>query len=177
MVGSFGTPTEQAFSKGEVIVKEGHEGSVFYIIATGEVEVSKQGAGLSAYLGCLLACMYVYHPRYPCIPGSALDFVCEGAWNNKPVELHLVFHRQPAVPIVGFVFARIRVVTGVVKSLRHGDYFGEKAILTGEKRNATCTAAVSASCTIWGRHFIFLPREQPPFTRFPSRIYLHRDVS
>ena len=94
---------------------------------------------------------------------------------NKPV--HLVFHRQPAVPIVGFVFARIRVVTGVVKSLRHGDSFGEKAILTGEKRNATCTAAVSASCTIWGRHFMFLPREQPPSTRFPLRIYLHRDVS
>ena len=76
------TLNNDSFKKGDVIIREGERGDIFYIIESGTVDVLKKGEN-----------------------------------NDKPIA-----------------------------SLNRGNFFGEKALLSEDVRNATCVASTDVKC-------------------------------
>jgi calmodulin len=109
------------FEPGSILVREGKPGRTFYVIKKGEVEI----------------CQQTYQS-----PSNSYDALLKQLPTSDPLV-------QPSVVGASSSTSNSLYIGTVVNRLGPGDFFGERALITGEPRAASIRVAESGPVTLW----------------------------
>jgi calmodulin len=109
------------FEPGSILVREGKPGRTFYVIQSGEVEI----------------CQQTYQS-----PSNSYDALMKQLPTSDPLV-------QPSVAGAPSSASNSLYIGTVVNRLGPGDFFGERALITGEPRAASIRVAELGPVTLW----------------------------
>ena len=119
-------------------------------------------------------------PLFAALSDEEISRLCR-SFEEKPASAGTRLTLEGASGYSFFVIERgaVEVTRGdqVLETLRVGDFFGEAAILTGERRNATVTASEDTDLLVmFGTEFRVLERDMPEAAEKIRQTMLDRDA-